>query len=56
MDTVLQGLSHVICSLITGITKEEHVRNLDLVLEQLQKRGLKARKKSGIFLVKLSGI
>ena len=47
MDTVLQGLSHVICylddTLITGANDEEHLRNVELVLERLRKHGIRAR-------------
>ena len=48
MDTVLQGLSHVICYLddilITGANDEEHLRNVELVLERLRKHGVRARR------------
>ena len=50
MDTILQGIPHVICYiddiLITGSTEEEHLRNLEEVLKRLQHHGvlLKASK------------
>ena len=48
MDTVLQGLSHVICYLddilITGANDEENLRNVELVLERLRKHVIRARK------------
>ena len=48
MDTVLQGLPHVICYiddiLITGNDDEEHLRNLTTVLERLREQGLRLTK------------
>ena len=53
---VLQGLSHVICYLddilITGANEEEHIRNVELVLERLRKHGIRARKKKCEFFSK----
>lgn len=44
MDQILQGLPGVHCILddmiVTGKTDEEHLRNLDSVLQRLQKFGL----------------
>ena len=44
MDSILQGLSHVICYiddiLVTGATADEHDRNLDEVLRRLQEHGV----------------
>lgn len=37
MDTVLQGLPHVLCYIIiTGTSDEEHIRKLEAVLKRLQ--------------------
>ncbi|XP_033758151.1 uncharacterized protein K02A2.6-like [Pecten maximus] len=48
MDTVLQGLKGVQCiiddMLITGSTDEEHLQNLEAVLERLDRYGLRLRK------------
>ena len=56
MDTVLQGLSHVICYLddilITGANDEEHLRNVELVLERLRKHGIRVRKEKCEFFCK----
>ena len=44
MDSILQGMSHVICYvddiLITGATADEHDGNLDEVLRRLQEHGV----------------
>ena len=60
MDTVLQGLSHVICYLddilITGDTEEEHVRNVEMVLEWLRKHGIRARKEKCEFFQSSCGV
>ena len=44
MDSILQGMSHVICYiddiLVTGATADEHDRNLDEVLRRLQEHGV----------------
>lgn len=46
MDTILQGLPGVKCiiddMIITGRTDEEHLRNLEAVLEKLDEHGLRA--------------
>ena len=48
MDSVLQGLQHVICYLddilVTGTTDEEHLQNLDAVLSRLKEQGLRLKK------------
>ena len=48
METVLQGIPNVIIYmddiLITGTTVEEHLKNLSLVLERLEKAGFRACK------------
>ena len=37
MDTILQGIKHVICNIfITGTTQEEHLINLEEVVKQIQ--------------------
>ncbi len=49
MDTILQGLPHVVCYiddiLITGVDEEEHLRNLEEVLKRLQQHGIRLRMK-----------
>ena len=44
MDTILQGLSHVICYiddiLVTGVSEEEHLDNLEEVLKRFQHHGV----------------
>ena len=54
MDTILQGLSNVLCYLddilITGATDQEHVRNLEEVLKQLQDHGIKLQNSKCTFL------
>ena len=54
MDIVLQGLAKVICYLddilVTGISEEEHVTNVEKVLERLQKYGIRAKKSKCAFL------
>ena len=48
MDTILQGIHHVLCYiddlLITGETEEEHLRNLEEVLKRLQDHGIVLKK------------
>ena len=48
MDTILQGMEHIICYLddilITGVTDEEHLQNLDTVLSRLKEHGLQLKK------------
>ena len=54
MDTVLQGLPKVICYLddilITGSTDEEHLENVEKVLERLKKYGIRAKRQKCSFL------
>ena len=54
MDTVLQGLPKVICYiddiLITGSTEEEHIENLERVLQRLQKYGIQAKRAKCAFM------
>ena len=44
IDTILQGIPHVLCYLddllITGTTEEEHLQNLEEVLRRLQQHGI----------------
>ena len=44
MDSILQGISHVICYiddiLVIGVTEAEHDNNLDEVLRRLQEHGV----------------
>ena len=54
MDTILQGLSHVICYLddilITGPTHEEHLTNLAEVLSRLSNHGLRLKQEKCSFM------
>ena len=56
MDTILQGMSHVICYLddvlITGQSKAEHLRTLEAVLERLETEGLTLKRSKCIFMCK----
>ena len=53
MDTILQGLNHVICYvddiLITGSTVQEHLDNLEEVLRRLQDQGVRLHKDKCVF-------
>ena len=54
MDSLMQGLHHV-CAylddiLVTGSTEEEHLKNLDAVLERLEKAGIKLKLSKCTFL------
>ncbi|XP_056138781.1 uncharacterized protein K02A2.6-like, partial [Lampris incognitus] len=48
MDQILQGLEHVTCFLddilVTGRTREEHLRNLDEVLSRLESYGVRVKR------------
>ncbi|XP_056132701.1 uncharacterized protein K02A2.6-like, partial [Lampris incognitus] len=48
MDQILQGLEHVTCFLddilVTGRTREEHLRNLDEVLRRLESYGVRVKR------------
>lgn len=48
MDSILQGLQHVICYLddilVTGTTEEEHVQNFDVVLRRLKENSMWLKK------------
>ena len=54
MDTVLQGLSGVICYLddilVSGTTEEENLKNVEHVLTRLQQYGITAKKEKCVFL------
>ena len=54
MDTILQGLSNVLCYLddilITGATDQEHIHNLEEVLKRLQCHGIKVQNSKCTFL------
>ena len=54
MDTVLQGIPHVICYiddiLVTGANNADHLRNLASVLQQLQHYGFRLKKEKCEFL------
>ena len=54
MDTVLQGLPKVICYLddilVTGSTEEEHLSNVEKVLQRLQRYGIRAKRAKCEFL------
>ena len=54
MDTILQGMSGVLCyiddTLIVGKNKEEHLATLEEVLKRLQNEGLRVNKEKCCFL------
>ena len=54
MEVVLQGLPNVICYLddilVTGKTEDEHLANVERVLERLQQYGIQAKKAKCSFL------
>jgi len=54
MDTILQGLPHVMCYiddiLITGATEKEHLQNLEAVLRRLKHEGIILKKSKCSFL------
>ena len=54
MDTVLQGLSKVTCYiddiLITGDTEQEHLQNLEQVLQRLRQYRIQARRPKCAFM------
>ena len=54
MDSILQGLTGVICYLddilITGTNDEDHLSNLEVVLQRLQERGIRVKKEKCAFL------
>ena len=54
MDTILQGLPHILCYiddiLITGEMEEEHIHNLEEVLRRLQNHGIKVKSSKCAFL------
>ena len=55
MDSLLQGIPHTCVYLddilITGTTPEEHLHNLDLVLNRLQSAGLRLKSKKCSFML-----
>ena len=54
MDSILQGLPQVLCYLddilITGASKEDHMRNLETVLSRLQEYGIRVNTSKCVFL------
>ena len=54
MDTVLQGLPKVICYLddilVSGATMEEHLQNLENVLQRLQQYNIRAKRSKCAFM------
>ena len=54
MDSVLQGVPRTVCyiddTLVTGGSEEEHLRNLELVLERLKTHGITVRKSKCVFM------
>ena len=54
MDTILQGMSGVLCylddTLIVGKNKEEHLATVEEVLKRLQNEGLRVNKEKCLFL------
>ena len=55
IDTILQGIPHVLCYLddllITGTTEEEHLQNLEAVLRRLQQHGITLKRSKCKFSV-----
>lgn len=55
METLLQGIPHVSVYLddilITGRTKEEHLRNLDAVLQRLEEAGMRLKRSKCRFML-----
>ena len=53
MDSILQGMSHVICYiddiLVTGTTVAEHDSNLEEVLKRLQEHGIRLKQEKCSF-------
>eukprot|EP00731_Ephydatia_muelleri_P017950 Em0010g1048a len=53
MDSVLQGIKHVVCYiddiLVTGSNEIEHLRNLEQVFNRLKERGIRLRKDKCVF-------
>ena len=60
MDTVLEGIPHVICYiddiLVTGTNDANHLQNLATVLECLEKHGLHSKRKNVHFYKNLLNI
>ena len=54
MDSVLQGIKHVVCYiddiLVTGSNESEHLRNLEQVFDRLKEHGIRLRKDTCVFL------
>lgn len=54
MDSILQGIPHVICYiddiLVTGRDNDEHLNNLSKVLSRLQKFGIRVKKEKCYFM------
>ena len=54
MDTILQGIAHTVCYiddiLVTGVTDEEHLQNLEEVLKRLEHHGVKVNQEKCNFL------
>ena len=54
MDSVLQGMSRTVCYiddiLVTGGSEDEHLMNLELVLERLKTHGITVRKRKCVFM------
>ena len=54
MDTILQGIAGVICYLddipITGASDEEHLKNLEAVLQRFQNHGIRVKREKCAFL------
>eukprot|EP00731_Ephydatia_muelleri_P001600 Em0001g1600a len=54
MDSVLQGIKHVVCYiddiLVTGSNESEHLRNLEQVFNRLKEHGIRLHKDKCVFL------
>lgn len=55
MDSILKGIPRVICyiddMLITGVSDQDHLQNLSLVLQQLTKHNIRVKKSKCEFLM-----
>ena len=54
MDSVLQGIKHVVCYiddiLVQAVMRVKHLRNLEQVFNRLKEHGIRLRKDKCVFL------